>query len=155
MRINLVTIGKKMPEWINTGINHYKKQLPSSYNFTLTALEAQNRKVKNIDQIKNLESKMLLEAASGASIFIAFDETGKQQSSQMIANAMKSWQLDGESVALFIGGADGLSDEIKSKCHQLWGLSKLTMTHSMARLLAVEQIYRGHSLLTNHPYHRD
>ncbi|HIF88513.1 MAG TPA: 23S rRNA (pseudouridine(1915)-N(3))-methyltransferase RlmH [Candidatus Thioglobus sp.] len=155
MRINLITIGKKMPEWINTGINHYKKQLPSSYNFTLTALEAQNRKAKNIDQIKSLESKMLLEAASGASILIAFDETGRQQSSQTIANTMKNWQLEGENVALLIGGADGLTQECKAKCHQLWGLSKLTMTHSMARLLVVEQIYRGHSLLTNHPYHRE
>jgi len=143
-----------MPEWINTGINHYKKQLPSSYNFTLTALEAQNRKTKNIDQIKSIETKMLLEAASSASIVIAFDETGKQQSSQMIANAMKSWQLEGESVALLIGGADGLSDECKAKCQACWSLSKLTMTHSMARLLVVEQLYRGHSLLTNHPYHR-
>ena len=77
MRVNLITIGKKMPEWINNGINHYKKQLPSPYNFTITAIEAQNRKAKNIDQIKSLESKMLLEAASGASILIAFDETGK------------------------------------------------------------------------------
>ena len=155
MRINLITIGKKMPEWINNGINHYKKQLPSPYNFTITAIEAQNRKAKNINQIKNVESKMLLKAASGASILIAFDETGKQQSSQMIADAMKSWQLEGENVALLIGGADGLTDECKAKCHQLWGLSKLTMTHSMARLLVVEQIYRGHSLLTSHPYHRE
>ena len=144
-----------MPEWINNGINHYKKQLPSPYNFTITAIEAQNRKAKNINQIKNVESKMLLKAASGASILIAFDETGKQQSSQMIADAMKSWQLEGENVALLIGGADGLTDECKAKCHQLWGLSKLTMTHSMARLLVVEQIYRGHSLLTSHPYHRE
>ncbi|MCS5592778.1 MAG: 23S rRNA (pseudouridine(1915)-N(3))-methyltransferase RlmH [Gammaproteobacteria bacterium] len=155
MRINLITIGKKLPEWINAGIEHYKKQLPSPYNFTLTALEAQNRKTKNIDQIKSLESKMLLKTASGASILIAFDETGKQQSSQAIAEALKTWQLEGESVALLIGGADGLTEECKAQCHQLWGLSKLTMTHSMARLLVVEQIYRGHSLLTNHPYHRE
>jgi len=56
---------------------------------------------------------------------------------------------------LIIGGADGLSSEIKQKCHQIWGLSNLTMTHSMARLLVVEQVYRGYSLLNNHPYHRE
>ncbi len=155
MRINLITIGKKMPTWINTGIEHYKKQLPGTYNFCITSLEAQNRKSKNIDQIKSLESKMLLDAAKDASIIIALDETGKQQSSQTIADSMKTWQLDGESVALLIGGADGLSQECKAKCNQLWGLSKLTLTHSMARLIAVEQIYRGHSLLSNHPYHRE
>ena len=155
MRIDLITIGKKMPEWINTGIDHYKKQLPNSYHFSITMLEAQNRKSQNIEQVKNLEGKMLLDAAKGASKIIAFDEKGKQKSSQDIANSMKTWQLDGENVALLIGGADGLSDECKAQCHQLWSLSKLTMTHSMARLLVVEQIYRGHSLLTNHPYHRE
>jgi len=155
MRINLIAIGKKMPEWLNTGIEHYKKQLPSSYNFCLTTLEAQNRKSKNIDQVKDLESKMLLDAAKGATKIIAFDEAGQQQSSQAIADTMKAWQLDGESIALLIGGADGLSNECKSQCHYIWGLSKLTLTHAMARLLVVEQIYRGHSLLTNHPYHRE
>jgi 23S rRNA (pseudouridine1915-N3)-methyltransferase len=53
MRINLIAIGKKMPEWLNSGIHHYQKQLPSNYNFTLTSLEAQNRKTNNIDNIKN------------------------------------------------------------------------------------------------------
>jgi len=48
-----------------------------------------------------------------------------------------------------------LSDKVKSRANQLWGLSNLTLPHSMARLLAVEQIYRAHSLLTNHPYHRE
>lgn len=155
MRINLITIGKKMPEWVNTGIEHYKKQLPSSYNFSLTVLEAQNRKSQNINQVKNLEGRMLLDAAKGATKIIAFDETGRQQSSQAIADTMLAWQLGGENIALLIGGADGLSEECKAQCHQLWGLSKLTMTHAMARLLVVEQIYRGHSLLTNHPYHRE
>ena len=98
---------------------------------------------------------MLLDAAKGATKIIAFDETGKQQSSQAIADTMLAWQLGGENIALLIGGADGLSEECKAQCHQLWGLSKLTMTHAMARLLVVEQIYRGHSLLTNHPYHRE
>ena len=155
MRINLITIGKKMPNWINLGIEHYQKQLPSYYNFKITSLDSQSRKSSSAENSKNLESKLLLEAASESTLLIAFDELGKQQTSKQISKSIESWQLEGESVALIIGGADGLSSEVKQKCHQIWGLSNLTMTHSMARLLVVEQVYRGYSLLNNHPYHRE
>jgi len=155
MRINLITIGKKMPNWINLGIEHYQKQLPSYYNFTITSLDSQSRKSSSAENSKNLEAKLLLEASSESNLLIAFDELGKQQTSKQISKSIESWQLEGQSVALIIGGADGLSSEIKQKCHQIWGLSNLTMTHSMARLLVVEQVYRGYSLLNNHPYHRE
>ena len=155
MRINLITIGKKMPNWINLGIEHYQKQLPSYYNFKITSLDSQSRKSSSAENSKNLESKLLLEAASESTLLIALDELGTQQTSKQISKSIENWQLEGESVALIIGGADGLSSEIKQKCHQLWGLSNLTMTHSMARLIVVEQIYRGYSLLNNHPYHRE
>ena len=154
MRINLIAIGKKMPDWISHGIEHYKKQLPKNYNFTITALESQNRKSISAENTKNLEEKLILNAASGSTLLIAFDELGKQQSSKELSKSIEKWQLEGESVAMIIGGADGLSSELKQKCNLIWSLSNLTLTHSMARLLLVEQLYRGHSLLTNHPYHR-
>ena len=154
MRINLIAIGKKMPDWISHGIEHYKKQLPKNYNFTITALESQNRKSISAENTKNLEEKLILDAASGSSLLIAFDELGKQQSSKELSKSIEKWQLEGESVAMIIGGADGLSSELKQKCNLIWSLSNLTLTHSMARLVLVEQLYRGHSLMTNHPYHR-
>jgi 23S rRNA (pseudouridine1915-N3)-methyltransferase len=155
MRINLITIGKKMPNWINLGIEHYQKQLPSYYNFTITSLVSQNRKSSSSENSKTLEAKLLIEAARDSTLLVAFDEKGIQKTSKQISKSIESWQLEGENVALFIGGTDGLSSEVKQKCHQVWGLSNLTMTHSMARLLVVEQIYRGYSLLNNHPYHRE
>ena len=155
MKVNLITIGKKMPDWISQGIQHYQKQLPANYNFTITNLNSQTRKTNSTKKTKDLEAKLLLEAAKDSTILIAFDEHGKQQSSQMIAKSIENWKLEGQNVALIIGGADGISSEVKQHCNQLWGLSNLTMTHAMARLLVIEQIYRGYSLLSNHPYHRE
>lgn len=155
MKINLIVIGKKMPDWIQTGINHYQKQLPAQLNFKLVALDAQKRKGKNITQIKELEGELILKATQNSSLIIAFDEHGKQHTTKIIAQHLDDWQQNGERVSLIIGGADGLSDGVKSHVNQLWGLSNLTLPHSMARLLAVEQIYRAHSLLINHPYHRE
>ncbi len=151
----MIAIGKKMPSWIQTGINHYQKQLPRELNFKLITPEAQKRKGNNIERIKELEGELLLKASADANLIIAFDEHGKQQSTKEFANTMKNWQQNGDNVALLIGGADGLSDTVKQHAHQLWGLSSLTLPHSMARLLTLEQIYRAHSLLTNHPYHRE
>ena len=155
MEINLIAIGKKMPNWIQTGIEHYQKQLPRELNFSLITPEAQKRKGKNIEKIKELEGELLFKASTDATIIIAFDEHGKQKSTKEISNAMKNWQQNGDKITLLIGGADGLSNAVKQHAHQLWGLSNLTLPHSMARLLAVEQIYRAHSLLINHPYHRE
>ena len=104
--------------------------------------------------IKSLEEKLILDAASNSNLLIAFDELGKQQTSKELSKSIENWQLNSDSVALIVGGADGLSNKVKQECHLTWGLSKLTFTHSMARLLIVEQIYRGYTLLSHHPYHR-
>jgi 23S rRNA (pseudouridine1915-N3)-methyltransferase len=155
MKINLIAVGKKMPDWISHGIEHYKKQLPKHYNFTITAIESQSRKSISPENTKNLEEKLILEAASDSNLLIALDESGKKQTSKELSKSIEKWQHNGDNVALIIGGADGLSSELKQKCNLIWSLSDLTLTHSMARLLVVEQIYRGYSLLSNHPYHRN
>jgi len=154
MRINLIAVGKKMPDWIADGIEHYKKQLPKNYNFVITTVESQSRKSNSPELTKSLEERLILEVASDSTLLIALDEQGKQQTSKELSKSIEKWQLNAESVALIIGGADGLSSELKQKCNLIWGLSSFTLTHSMARLLLVEQIYRGYSLLSNHPYHR-
>ena len=143
-----------MPDWIADGIEHYKKQLPKNYNFVITTIESQSRKSNNPELTKSLEERLILEAASDSTLLIALDEQGKQRTSKELSKSIEKWQLNAESVALIIGGADGLSSELKQKCNLIWGLSSFTLTHSMARLLLVEQIYRGYSLLSNHPYHR-
>lgn len=155
MKISLICIGKKMPSWIQAGIEHYQKQLPKSLGFNLVAIEAQNRKHQDIQKIKESEGELLIKATQGATLVIALDEHGKQHSTKQMASQLDNWQQNGEHVALLIGGADGLSQACKDHAQQTWGLSNLTLPHSMARLLIVEQLYRAHSLLTNHPYHRE
>ena len=143
-----------MPDWIADGIEHYKKQLPKNYNFVITTIESQSRKSNSPVLTKSLEERLILEVASDSTLLIALDEQGKQQTSKELSKSIEKWQLNAESVTLIIGGADGLSSELKQRCNLIWGLSSFTLTHSMARLLLVEQIYRGYSLLSNHPYHR-
>jgi 23S rRNA (pseudouridine1915-N3)-methyltransferase len=56
---------------------------------------------------------------------------------------------------LVIGGADGLHASVKQKADWLWALSKLTLPHAMVRVLLAEQLYRAHTVISNHPYHRE
>ena len=103
MKINLIAVGKKMPDWIVDGIEHYKKQLPKNYNFEITSIEPQGRKTKNPEMTKSLEEKLILDAASNSNLLIAFDELGKQQTSKELSKSIENWQLNSDSVALIVG----------------------------------------------------
>ena len=68
---------------------------------------------------------------------------------------MRAWQEDARPVALLIGGPDGLDPSLKARADEALRLSSLTLPHPLVRVLLAEQIYRGWSILTGHPYHRD
>ena len=154
MRINLIAVGKKMPDWISEGIEHYKKQLPKNYNFSITLIESQSRKSKNPEQTKNLEESLILNAASDSNLLIAFDELGKQQTSKELSKSIEKWQLNADSVALIIGGADGLDNSICKRAQYVISFGKQTWPHMLVRGLLAEQLYRAQCILYGHPYHR-
>jgi 23S rRNA (pseudouridine1915-N3)-methyltransferase len=140
--IKIIAIGTKMPSWIDNGILHYAKQMK---NLQIITIKNSNKKT---------ECEKLLAKSSG--FIIAMDEKGQSFDSMNFAKKLANWQsLTNKNISFLIGGADGLTDEIRQKADILISLSKMTMPHSMARLVLVEQIYRANSILNNHPYHRE
>ncbi len=83
------------------------------------------------------------------------DERGSQLTTVALARQLKSWQLEGDDVALVIGGPDGLDPEFKAKAQMRIRLSDMTLPHAFARVLLIEQLYRAWSINANHPYHRE
>jgi len=83
------------------------------------------------------------------------DEHGAQPTTKKLATQMQEWMRGGRDVAFIIGGADGLHESVKQSAQHLLALSSLTLPHAMVRVLLAEQLYRAHSLLRNHPYHRE
>jgi 23S rRNA (pseudouridine1915-N3)-methyltransferase len=67
---------------------------------------------------------------------------------------MQYWQTLGRDVSVVIGGADGLHPDLKKQADFIWGLSKLTLPHAFVRVLLCEQLYRAHTVIQGHPYHR-
>lgn len=102
------------------------------------------------------EAEALLRKAPPRAYIVALDEHGEQLSTRQLAQRLETWQQAGQrDIVWIMGGADGLASAIKTKAHWVWSLSTLTLPHRLAQVVALEQLYRGHSILHGARYHRD
>ncbi len=144
-----------MPSWVETACAEYTKRMPREATIEIIDIKPEKRAAgNNTENIQLIEAKRILEAI-GKDYCIALDERGQEVTTLQLADKFKDWQSSGRDIALIIGGADGLHTSVKQKADWLWGLSKLTLPHAMVRVLLVEQLYRAHSVIMNHPYHRE
>lgn len=156
MQIDLIAVGKKMPTWIETAVKEYTKRLPKNIQFKLIEITPAIRSKNNsAENYKQKEQENIEAALPSNSIIIALDERGQSISSQNLANQLQTWNDENQHISLIIGGADGLSEELKKKAKQTWSLSAMTLPHGLVRVMVVEQLYRAWSITQNHPYHRE
>ncbi len=156
MKLWMVTVGHKMPDWITAGFNEYAKRMPREARIELLEIKPEPRTTgKNVAQIMEAEAQRILAALPHNALRIALDERGMQLTTRQLAQQMQGWMGGGRDVAFIIGGADGLHESVKNSAQQLLALSTMTLPHGLVRVLLAEQLYRAHSLLHNHPYHRE
>ena len=86
---------------------------------------------------------------------VVLDERGTRLTTVQLAARMEAWQHDGRDVAFVVGGPDGLDPALKATADETWRLSDLTLPHAFVRVLLAEALYRGWTVLVNHPYHRE
>ncbi len=155
MRLSIIAIGTRMPGWVQTGYMEYARRLPRDCSLELRELPLAQRG-KNADIVRAIEkeSGAILTAIPPGDRVIALDVTGKKQSTQSIADALKNWQQDGLNTSFLIGGPDGLGNACITRSVESWSLSNLTLPHPLVRIVLAEQLYRAWSILNNHPYHR-
>lgn len=153
MKIKIISIGNKMPAWINEAFDSYISKL--NRDFTLQLIEIKpEKKFDSIEQKKLSESEKILSHVD-KEFLIVLDEKGLQFSSQELAQKLKHWSEHFKHITFVIGGADGVHEDILHKANLTWSLSKLTFPHAFVRVLIAEQLYRAQSILENHPYHRE
>lgn len=156
MKLYVIAVGNKMPDWITSGFNEYTKRMPREARIELIELKPESRTSgKTTEQIMEAEAQRILAALPQNTLRIALDEHGATPTTKQLMQQMQDWMQQGRDVAFIIGGADGLHESIKQQAKQLLALSALTMPHGMVRVLLAEQLYRAHSLMHNHPYHRE
>lgn len=156
MKLLVVAVGHKMPDWITTGFKEYAKRMPREARIELIEIKPEPRTSgKNVAQLMAAEAQRILSAVPQDALRIALDEQGAHLSTRQLAQRMQDWMGGGRDVAFIIGGADGLHESVKSSAQQLLALSSMTLPHGLVRVMLAEQLYRAHSLLHNHPYHRE
>ena len=87
-------------------------------------------------------------------LVLALDQEGRSWTTRDLAGELATWQMEGRSVALLIGGPDGLGRDCRERADKSWSLSRLTLPHPLVRVLLAEQLYRAWSINQGHPYHR-
>ena len=156
MKLFIFAVGHKMPSWITDGFNEYTKRMPREAKIELIEIKPEPRTTgKNVPQIMEAEAQRIQAALPKEALRIVLDERGIPLTTRQLAQYMQDWLSGGRDVAFIIGGADGLHESVRASSHHLFALSSLVLPHGMVRVLLAEQLYRAHSLLHNHPYHRE
>ena len=155
MRLTIVAVGQKVPDWAQTAYDDYAKRFPPELKIELKAVKTEPRASKTLENLLLAERSRIESAISKGVRIVALDERGTAVTTLALAERLKSWQLSGDDVAIVIGGPDGLDGEFKKSAHERVRLSDLTLPHAMVRVLLIEQLYRAWSITINHPYHRE
>ena len=155
MRIHILAVGDRMPEWVETGYAEYAKRLPRECRLVLHEIPA-GKRGKNADlaRLTADEGQRLLAAVPKGARVIAFDRAGRELDTDGLAAALRTQLGRGSDLALLIGGPEGLSDECLAAADERWSLSRLTFAHPVVRVVLAEQLYRAWSIIGNKPYHR-
>ena len=135
-----------MPAWVTQAYEDYTRRLRAHLRIDLEELA--------VGKSKADEEKRLIERVDD-DYLVTHDEHGKSLTNLELARWLDQRQQGGRNLAFVIGGPDGLGPEILKRASLRWSLSALTFPHAMVRVILAEQLYRAHSVLQNHPYHRE
>ncbi|WP_445777771.1 23S rRNA (pseudouridine(1915)-N(3))-methyltransferase RlmH [Shewanella sp.] len=156
MKLQLIAVGTKMPDWVTRGFEEYQRRFPRDMALELVEIPAGKRgKNADIARILHKEGELMLAAVAKGNHIVRLDLPGKNWTTPDLAEQMTKWQLDGRDVSLLIGGPEGLSPACKEAANQSWCLSALTLPHPLVRVIVAESLYRAWSINNNHPYHRE
>lgn len=151
----MLSVGTKMPAWVQEGIAEYSKRMQGELDFSLHEIPMAKRgKNSNIEQCILKESDALLAAIPQNDFVVALDVRGKSFSTEGLAEKIIGYRRQGQNLCLLIGGPDGLGAPCLERASERWSLSSLTFPHPLVRVVITEQFYRAISIIKGHPYHR-
>lgn len=152
MSLHILAIGKKHEDWVQEGILRYQKRLKAPFipEWILMAHSAFEGPAARQD-----ESGRILSRLDAYDYIILMDERGKSLDSPAFADVLKA-QLDhSRKVLIIIGGAYGVTDELRNRATLVWSLSPLVFPHQLVRLILTEQLYRSQQITLGGSYHHE
>jgi 23S rRNA (pseudouridine1915-N3)-methyltransferase len=156
INIKIISVGKKVPSWVQSGYQEYLKRLPHELNLKLKEIPPARRgKNISIDKIVKQEALAILKDIPENYHIVVLDERGKKQTTVNFSKKINLWMNTGQDTCFIIGGPDGLDCSVIEAANEKWSFSDYTLPHALVRVFLVEQIYRAWCILKNHPYHRE
>jgi len=156
MRITIIAVGGKMPNWVKEGVGEYERRMPRELKMHWREIPLVRRgKDKTSDMLKVAEGEKILKAIPSGDVVIALDVKGKSWSTEQLGEQLTHWKMSGENYTFLIGGPEGLSCACLQRANKRWSLSDLTLPHPLVRVILAEQLYRAWTITANHPYHRE
>jgi 23S rRNA (pseudouridine1915-N3)-methyltransferase len=156
MKILVIAVGTRLPQWINDGFAEYAGRMPKTARISLVEVKPEPRTSgKTVPQMMAAEAARIEAAIPQGCERVILDEHGRDLTSVALSGWLEDRLEGGRDLAFIIGGPDGLATALKAGASMQLRLSSLTLPHGMARVLLAEQLYRAVTILQNHPYHRE
>lgn len=155
LKMTLIALGNKMPAWVEMAVQEFSKRLQDGVALNLVEIPLL-RRGKSSDLARIMEKEMALISAAiphGARL-IALEINGESFSSEQLAEKLERLQQINSHLCFLIGGPEGLSPSLIARSDERWSLSKLTLPHTLVRIVLLETLYRAWSISHNHPYHK-
>ncbi|MEN9887840.1 MAG: hypothetical protein RL758_2418, partial [Pseudomonadota bacterium] len=131
MKLCVVAVGQKVPDWAQTAWDDYAKRFPPELPLVLKTVKTEPRGSKSLETLYAAERERIEAALPKGARVVVLDERGTTLTTKALAAKITQWQREGDDVALIIGGPDGLDPDFKAKAHEKIRLSDLTLPHAM------------------------
>ncbi len=156
MKITLLVVGKTTDSRLSSLMEEYISRLKHYVPFELVVVpDLKNTKALSEEQIKTAEGEAILRFVTPSMDVVLLDEHGREFRSIEYAEWLQKKMGSGKDLTLVIGGPYGFSEAVYARANGKVSFSKMTFSHQMIRLMAVEQIYRGMTILRGEPYHHE
>lgn len=154
MKIHLLAVGRRMPSWVDTAFEEYRRRLTPPVSLELVEVAAgQRRRNTDLKRVVEEEGDALLAAVPDGALRVALDREGRALDTLALAGRLQRWVDDAQDVAWLVGGPEGLSRRCLAGAECI-SLSALTFAHPLVRVIVAEQVYRAFSINHGLPYHR-
>jgi 23S rRNA (pseudouridine1915-N3)-methyltransferase len=152
MKLRFIWPGKTKDERLRSLIDEYRKRLS---RFTRCEIvEVKESRTRDAAALSK-ESQRILEALADSTLAVLLDLSGKELSSHELAQQVQRWENDSvKEIAIVVGGPEGVTAEVQKRASMKWRLSRLTLTHEIARMFVVEQLYRAYAINRGLPYQK-
>ncbi len=152
MKLRLIAVGRLREPHFRDAAADYALRIERAAPFGFEVIEISPSSA-GPDRAPAEESTRIEKALKSGRRVLLLDERGEEHSTARLAAKVEGWMNGSVDVDMVIGGAYGVSDEMRSLADEAWSLSKLTLPHELARVVALEAVYRAVTVIKKTPYH--